>query len=569
MANSHGGSLKAALVLTEALRESGIGAMKYQWYTAEELLVPSHPRFEHFRAQAFSLGEWDELIAFARGLGFPVIIDVFGENSAKHAMERDVAAFKIHSSDVLNLPLLELVGGSGRPVFLATSGSTHPELCDALNILEAAGCPGVILMHGFQSFPTRLEDTQLRGLKELKHRYRCLVGMADHVDAEDEMALYVPLLAVAAGASVVEKHVTINRNARGVDYHSSLEPLEMARLAQLLERTVVAIGPPDLPISEEEQSYRRSMKKTLVAQTSLAAGEELTVESVGYRRAVGEAHPCAWDEVVGRRTVQDIKAHQVITRAMVHQTTIVCVAVRMHSTRLPKKAMLPVAGQAAIEFLLDRLVRAGEPEAVVVCTSRSPDDAVLVEVAKRKGLPYVAGDEDDVMSRFLEAAERFGADNVVRVTGDDILVDPLCLDEAVRCHQEMNADYTSNKGLPSGTECEVITTRALQLAHRLAVDARHTEYMTWYLTDPRVFRLTRVPVAEELRRPYRLTIDTHEDLEVVRHVVEALLPQEPAFGVREIISYLDANPQIASINAHVGAEEVESTVNTSLMLERY
>ncbi|MDV2502395.1 MAG: N-acetylneuraminate synthase family protein [bacterium] len=569
LANSHGGSVENAVALTRALANTGCGAIKYQHYTPEELLVKAHPKYDNFKNLAFTTAEWDTLVNAAREVGLSIIMDVFGLGSARAAVAFGVEALKVHTADGVNIPLLEVVGASGLPVLLSVGGSIHPEVVRAIRTLEEAGSSGIVLMHGFQHYPTELADTNLARLHTLQRRYQRLVGVMDHVDAEDEMALLVPLLAVAAGASVVEKHVTLNRAAKGVDYYSSMEPDEFAHLAALLERSTVAMGSPDVILTEAEQAYRLTMKKQLVALRPLSAGTVLTSQTVGYRQAPATCHSCYWEEAIGRRTVVDLETEAVITRGALEERTIVCIAVRMHSQRLPRKALLPVAGRPAIDHCIERCLHAREVEAVVLCTSRNPEDKVLIEVAERHGIPWIAGDEYDVMSRFLEAAERFEADNVVRITGDNILIDFGYLDEAVRYHRAMNSDYTNNYGLPIGTACEVISTRALRLAHRMAADPNHTEYMSWYLSDPRVFRLSEAPVPEELSRSYRLTIDTPEDLELIRRLVETLMPQNPAFGVQEIVKYLDAHPEVASINSHVSPKNVESAVNTSLLLERY
>lgn len=564
LANAHEGSLEAARAIVQAAASAGADAVKFQKFTADELLVPRHPRYQHFKQLEMPDAAWVELVDLARGLGLYVLADVFGPDSASLMHGLGVDGYKIHSSDTINHALIRQVAGYGRPVFLSCGGARQIEVRDALQVLRGAGCGQIVLLHGFQNYPTRLEDTQLRRVQALAAQFGCPVGYADHAAGDSEWAVLLPLMAVAAGAKVIEKHLTLDRSRKGIDYYSSAEPRELARLVGLIRDAGKGLGSA-YAMSDGELKYLHEVKKLMVAARDLPAGTRLDESMVTYKRAPSDAHPLRYADVAGRTLHVARAAGESLSLDQMGLRTVVLIAVRMHSTRLARKALLPLAGRPAIEHLIERLKLAKTPASIVVCTSTHPDDEVLVEVAERCGITWFQGVEDDVMRRFLDAAERERADIVVRVTGDDLLVDPAYLDRAVAFHLSKNADYTAYPGLPKGMESEILSVSMLRAAHAMAEDPSFTEYMTFYLRRPDVFRVSDMPVEDVDRRAYRLTLDTQEDYRLLQEIFGRLYHLGKVMGTREIIALLDAHPELREINAAVRPKAV--SVNTNLKME--
>lgn len=239
--------------------------------------------------------------------------------------------------------------------------------------------------------------------------------------------------------------------------------------------------------------------------------------------------------------------------------TVMLIAVRMKSARLPKKALAEIEGKPLIEHLIDRLKAAKKPDSTVLCTSTHPDDKTLVEIAKRKGIEWFAGSEDDVLRRFVDAAEKAGAEAIVRVTGDNPLTDPVYIDRMVEHHVKSGSEYTYIEGLPEGTRPEVISVSALKKCLELAGNTEYSEYMTLYFKNSGMFRTSKVMADPEVRRPnYRLTVDTPEDLKLMREVYKRL--GKRVFGLREVVKLLDDNPELAMINAGVRPKEVKMEI---------
>ncbi len=244
--------------------------------------------------------------------------------------------------------------------------------------------------------------------------------------------------------------------------------------------------------------------------------------------------------------------------------SVILIAVRMKSKRLPNKALAVVEGQTITEHLIDRMKKSKNADKVILCTSTHPDDAPLLEVAEKKGIYAFAGDELDVMKRFIDAVQVHApdADIVVRVTGDNPLTSPYFIDNAIEHHIKTKADYTSTSELPQGTKGEVISLSALKKAFELAENSKFSEYMTWYFTkNPEFFKMEKAPVDEDMKRPhYRFTVDNPEDLELIKAIYKKLYTPGKIIPLKDAIKFVDDNPELAKINENVKGPDVQINV---------
>jgi spore coat polysaccharide biosynthesis protein SpsF len=233
----------------------------------------------------------------------------------------------------------------------------------------------------------------------------------------------------------------------------------------------------------------------------------------------------------------------------------VVVSARMASSRYPGKAVAPLAGRPLLAVLLERMAAARGVDGVVLATSTSPANDVLVRLAEQGGFPVFQGDEDDVLRRHVECARAFGADHVVRVTGDNPLTDLETLDALVALHLAERADYTYVPGdaLLMGILSEVVSRAALERSWQRG-EARHrSELMTLYIKEhPEEFRVATGTLPEGLYRPeYRLTVDEAEDVSLMQAIFARLQAPGRLVTTREAIALLDREPELARINAHL------------------
>jgi spore coat polysaccharide biosynthesis protein SpsF len=231
----------------------------------------------------------------------------------------------------------------------------------------------------------------------------------------------------------------------------------------------------------------------------------------------------------------------------------VVVSARMASSRYPGKALAPLAGRPLLEVLLERMRGSGLP--VFLATSALAENAPLVALAERLGVPAFRGDEHDVLRRHVECARAFGLDHVVRVTGDNPLTDLETLELLVREHLAAGADYTYVPGdaLLMGILPEVVASAALARSWERG-EARHrSELVTLYIKEhPQEFMIRTVALPEGLYRPdYRLTVDEADDVALMQAVFERLSAPGRVVSTREAVALLDGEPALARRNAHL------------------
>ncbi|KFN47912.1 glutamate-1-semialdehyde aminotransferase [Arenimonas malthae CC-JY-1] len=236
--------------------------------------------------------------------------------------------------------------------------------------------------------------------------------------------------------------------------------------------------------------------------------------------------------------------------------TVAIVQARMGSTRLPGKVLLRVGGKTLIEVLLARLALSKEIDQIVVATSEREENAPLVAHLNELGVTCYRGSEDDVLSRYYEAASHAGADAVVRVTGDCPLIDASVVDEVIRGYARAGVDYFSNVDpptYPDGLDVEVFSFTALETAHRDAAPGPDREHVTPYLRNSGRF-LTGSLRNEEDLSALRWTVDEAADLEVVQRVF-AHFDSPTSFGWRDVLAYQRGRPDVFGGNQHLKRNE--------------
>ena len=610
IANAHQGNPDDAFMLAKESFCAGASAVKFQFYSADELLVPTHSRYEHFKKQEFLSATWRQIIerinnenevnkrnsANKDGINKDNIVwyaDVFGQQSLELALELGASGVKIHSSDIVNETLLsnlakESLTNSALSIFLSSGAVRFAELERAISlILKINKKANITLLHGFQAYPTKPKDCALCRIKCLIDTFGDFVkvGYMDHTCRESPFAFSLPMGAIALGATVIEKHISLNPGQKGTDYHSSFDPIEFRDFVSQIRIFESAFSLEPEEFSNEEKKYGNEVRKFWVANRNMQKGERINESDVVMRRI--DVKPCSKDlvcnilapnilalsDIVGRELESDVSAFEPILRLHVKERYWTFVIVRLASTRLVKKALLEVAGVPAIYHLLKKLERAKSISEVVLCTTLNSEDDVLVEIADSLGVKSFRGADADVLDRMLCAISSLSnslgymPDGVVRVTGDDILVDPDYIDIAIKYHRSQNADYTDLKRLPSGVESEIFSTNLLSYIKSHAMDSSGTEYLTSFVRHHSdQFKIASVPVCDKHARPFRLTLDTNEDYRVIKSFIEEMASQNKTFtySLDDIISYFESNPELLKINSSVRGKGTPIEVNTSI-----
>jgi N,N'-diacetyllegionaminate synthase len=317
VASAHDGSPDKALRMLEAAFKMGADGIKFQLFRSELLVVRRHPGRKDFDQIELHAKEWRRILKDARASGLAVLVEAFDRPSLELAAEAGADAFKVHTTDMENPEFIRAVGGVQKPVLFATGGVPEDAVGEAMDL--AGGVP-VALLHGFQTFPTPIEEVRYRDLVRWKQRYHVPVGFLDHTDGGSAFALVAPALAVAYGADLVEKHFTLDRSEKGYDYQSSLNPEDFYRMVELLRQAERARGDGPAAESDGAQRYHRMMARSIVAAALIPRGAVLEAEMLSFKRTdvrfepgftPREAH-----RVIGRRAARPIQADETIRDEM-------------------------------------------------------------------------------------------------------------------------------------------------------------------------------------------------------------------------------------------------------------
>jgi spore coat polysaccharide biosynthesis protein SpsF len=239
---------------------------------------------------------------------------------------------------------------------------------------------------------------------------------------------------------------------------------------------------------------------------------------------------------------------------------VAIIQARMASTRLPGKVLRELAGKPMLEHVIDRVKNSQMTDEIVIATSRNEKDERIVELAKLLNVIWFAGSEEDVLDRYLKAAEQVAADIVVRITGDCPLVDPHTIDRIVRRHIKLNVDYTrtlidqnNSRSFPRGLDTEVFSINVLRKVDELAKKPREREHVTIFIYEhPKMFKIKIIGAEESLQRSkYRLCVDVEEDLRLITEIYNRLYIPSGIIDINEAIKLLDNNLDLQKINAHV------------------
>jgi N-acetylneuraminate synthase len=321
--SNHCGRLDLALALVDAAAGAGADAVKFQLFRAAHLYPREAGRAEYLGdpadiaeiVAALELPEaWlGRLAARARDRGIDLLVTPFDERSAD-LVDPFVGAFKMASYELTHHPLLRHVARKGKPVILSTGAATLEEAAEALAVLREAGAPHVTLLQCTAAYPARLDALEVGAMADLRERLGVPVGLSDHsLDP-----LIAPVAAVALGASVIEKHVTLDRSLEGPDHRFALDPGDLATMVRAVRDAERAVGTGRKRVHEDERELRDFARRTVFALREVEAGDVLRAEDLAVlrrgRHPMG-LPPTALAELPGRRARRRLAAHRPVLAA--------------------------------------------------------------------------------------------------------------------------------------------------------------------------------------------------------------------------------------------------------------
>lgn len=317
MSGNHNQSLDRALAIVDAAAKAGVNALKLQTYTADTMtldmdeheFVITDPKSIWNGESIYSLyekahtpWEWHKpIFDRAHELGIIAFSSPFDESAVDFLESLDVPFYKIASFENTDLPLIKKVALTGKPLIISTGMATLEELDETVKIARAAGCNDLTLLKCTSTYPASPENTNLLTIPHMRELYNCNVGLSDH-----SMGIGVSIAAVALGATVIEKHFTLDRNDGGVDSKFSLEPAELEQLVIETERAWEALGKITYGPTKAE-AFGVTRRRSLYIVEDIKAGDVLSKENVRAIRP-GLGMPTKYLEMVlGKSINQDVK----------------------------------------------------------------------------------------------------------------------------------------------------------------------------------------------------------------------------------------------------------------------
>jgi N-acetylneuraminate synthase len=312
----HDGSFGNARRLIDVAAECKADVVKFQTHiasaeTLRDAPMPSYftgePRYEYFERTAFTLEQWEVLKAYCEGLQVEFLSSPFSVEAVEFLEKIGVRRYKVPSGEVTNLPYLEVVAQTGKPVLLSSGMSNWAELDAAVNTILRHH-DRLTVLQCTSEYPCPPERVGLNVMTEMRARYKLPVGLSDHT-----LTTHAAYAAVVLGASVIEKHFTLSRHLYGSDAKHSLEPADFADLVQGVRAIEMILAN---PINKDDITRHKGMKETfeksLVAVIDIPAGARLTREMIGIKKPGTGIRAARLHEVLGKRTTRRISAERVL-----------------------------------------------------------------------------------------------------------------------------------------------------------------------------------------------------------------------------------------------------------------
>lgn len=321
---NHNGSLDIAKQLIDKAVEAGVDIIKFQTFKSEKLVSKAARQAEYqqrnigkkdegqlamLKKLELSHADHEELMAYCHEKGIRFFSTAFDMDSIEYLHSLDLGLWKIPSGEITNYPYLRKIAQYHEQVILSTGMCELSDIEATVNVLVEFGVEKeqITILHCNTEYPTPYEDVNLRAMLEIRDRFGVNVGYSDHTKG-----IEVPIAAVALGATVIEKHFTLDKNMEGPDHKASLEPDELKSMVVAIRNIERALGAGHKTVSESEQKNIEIARKSIVAACPIKKGEMFTEDNLTVKRPGNGISPMRWNEVIGKVATKDFEEEEMI-----------------------------------------------------------------------------------------------------------------------------------------------------------------------------------------------------------------------------------------------------------------
>ena len=312
---NHNQSFEQALALVRAAKEAGADAVKLQTYTADTITMRSERdcfrigggtlwdgrRLYDLYSSAYTPWDWHpKLRDVAKGLGMQLFSTAFDPSAVEFLEKMNVPLHKVASFEIVDIPLIQKMARTGKPLIISTGMATLAEISDAVQAACNAGAAQIALLKCTSAYPARPEEMNLRTIPNLAEAFQAPVGLSDHT-----LGTAVPVAAVALGACIVEKHLTLSRSTPGPDSEFSLEPEEFGAMVEAIRMAEKALGNIHYGVTVED-AKSRAFRRSIFVVKDMKSGERFTEDNIRSIRPADGLAPKHLPQVLGRMAARDI-----------------------------------------------------------------------------------------------------------------------------------------------------------------------------------------------------------------------------------------------------------------------
>lgn len=315
---NHEGDPEKCSLLIDAAHAAGVDAVKLQTIDPDENYVRNTKSWELFRKAELTREQTAGIFGYAKSKGLEVLTTAGDFTTIDWINQLDPAAHKISSGLLTSHPVIRHAAQSGRPLLLSTGLSELADVDVAIEVCRGAGAKEFAVFQCTSLYPAPPETLNLASIRWLSDRYQCPAGLSDHSEGS-----YASVLSVAAGAHMIEKHITLDSTREGFDHAISLEPKELTKLVKEIRRAEVVLGDPGKKIVSDERDKARLFRRILVARRDIVAGEVFDESNLGMKRPFPNTQglePSYYEHVIGRRAARDIAKDDPIVRDAIQGT---------------------------------------------------------------------------------------------------------------------------------------------------------------------------------------------------------------------------------------------------------
>ena len=304
---NHNGSLKLAKKLVSEAKKAGADAIKFQTFKASDLASIKSKYFNLFKKLELTSNDFSELHDYSKSQGIIFLSTPFSNDAVDLLTELYVPAFKIASGDLTNIPLIRYASSKKKPIILSTGMGTLDEISEAVKAIRSTGNKNILLMHSVSAYPTPSCEVNLNAIETMKKKFQYPVGYSDN--GSD---MIVPLIAVAKGAKLIEKHFTLDKKMKGPDQSLSSNPLEFKTLVERISTIEKMFGNGMKYCQPSELENRIHARRSVVAKISIEKGARIKQEMLAIKRPATGIEPKHIHKLLGKKAIRKIHAEETI-----------------------------------------------------------------------------------------------------------------------------------------------------------------------------------------------------------------------------------------------------------------